>query len=673
MPFTYPQARRADVRDDYHGTVVADPYRWAEDPEDPETREFVRAQNEITMPYLESLPEVGRLRKRIADLWDTPRTGAPQKRGEVMVWPHNDGLANQPTFYISRNGSQPEVLVDPNTFSEDGTIAVTAWSLSHDGSFMAYTRSEAGSDQQVGKILATETGEHLDDELHELRFTNLAWWKDGFYYSRFPGLTAGTVGLFKDCSVYYHRAGTPQGDDALVFSNPDQPDLLYHAVVSDDDRYLVVYESEGTSNENGLLFRPLDQPERGFTRLAGIGIASHQFLAHHDGSFIVQTNQDAPNGRVVTVPLDALDSRVELIPEGETAIEIATSAAGRIVVVTLDEGSHRVDLYRLDGSPDGRIELPAPGTVAEVTGRMDDPVIHVGFQSFLYPPSVLAWEAGEASFFAEPTTALDPDEFLVERNHATSSDGARVGMFVVRHVGTDLPAPCELYGYGGFNINLTPMYSPARLAWLEAGGVVTSANLRGGSELGEEWHRQGMLANKQQVFDDFIACAEHLVEEGVATPDQLGIRGGSNGGLLVTAVMLQRPDLFGAVVSQVPVTDMYRYQHFSAGRFWTVEYGDAERDPEAFKWLSEYSPLHNVEADVEYPPLLVLTAETDDRVVPMHSHKFVAELQHAAGGSSENPIMERIETRAGHGLGKPTSKLIDEAADIFGFMLHHLG
>ena len=673
MPFTYPPARRADIEDVYDGVTVHDPYRWTEKPEDPETREFVRAQNELSLTYLESLPEVSALRDRIAELWDIPRTGAPRRRGAVMVWAHNDGLANQPTFFVSRDGSEPEPLLDPNTFSDDGTIAVTGWSLSEDGLHMAYTRSEAGSDQQTGLVLDTTTGQHLDDRLDELRFTGLAWWGDGFFYSRFPGLEAGTVGLFKDCSIYYHRLGTEQLQDELIFANPDNPDLLYGGVVSEDRELLVLMEYDGTSRENGLLLKRLNGPSSSFTRVIEPGVAMYQFLAHHDGSLLVETNDEAPNGRIVAIPLDSLDRRVEVVAEGDTAIEIAGAAADRLVVVALEEGSHRVRLYGLDGSSESEIDLPAPGTVAELTGRISDPVIHIGFQSFLYPPTVIRWENGVSSFFAETSPPLDPAGFAVQRISARSTDGASVGMFLVRPKDQTSPSPTELYGYGGFNINITPMYSPARLAWLEFGGAVASANLRGGSEHGEEWHRQGMLHNKQQVFDDFIACAEHLIGTGVTTQARLGIRGGSNGGLLVAAVMLQRPDLFGAVVSQVPVTDMYRYQHFSAGRFWTVEYGDAEADPEAFRWLSRYSPLHNVESGVDYPPILVLTAETDDRVVPMHSHKFVAEMQHAAGGESVNPIIERVETRAGHGLGKPTSKLIDEAADIYGFMLHHLG
>lgn len=672
MEFTYPPARRADVVDDYHGIPVADPYRWTEDPDDPETREFVRAQNAITLPYLESLPEVGQLRERISELWDTPRTGAPRRRGDVMVWQHNDGLLDQPVFYISRNGSDRQILIDPNHLSEDGAVAITAWSLSPDGSLMAYTFAEAGSDQQVARVLDTTTGDHLEDELHELRFTGLTWWRNGFFYSRFPGLEPGTTGLFKNMSVFYHEIGTDQSADELVFANPESPDLGYIAGVTDDDQYLVIAEFDGTSHEAGLLFKPLDDPEAEVMRIVPTGVASHNFLAHHEGRFLVHTNLDAPNGRVVAIPVDDLDQRIEVIPERDEAIEISAAAAARIILISLEEASHRLDLFTLDGTPAGGIELPEAGTVVELTGRLDDNVVHIAFQSFLHPPSVIRWEEGTSSPFAEAAHTVEPGDFLIERHHASSSDGANVGMFVIRRRDTHLPAPTELYGYGGFNINLTPAYSPARLAWLEAGGVVIVANLRGGAEHGEDWHRQGMLANKQQVFDDFIACGEHVIDSGITTRDRLGIRGGSNGGLLTTAVMLQRPDLFGAVVSQVPVTDMYRYQHFTAGRFWTVEYGDAEVDRVAFDYLSEFSPLHNVETGASYPPLLVMTAETDDRVVPMHSHKFVAEVQHAAGGASKNPLLERVETRAGHGMGKPTSKLIAEAADVYGFLLHHL-
>jgi prolyl oligopeptidase len=434
---------------------------------------------------------------------------------------------------------------------------------------------------------------------------------------------------------------------------------------------VVLTEFDGTSQENGLLFaRPEVAGE--FTRLVPTGVAAHQFLAHHNGRLLIMTNLDAPNGRVVSIPLDDPDRRIEVVPEQSAPIEIAAAAANHLVLVVLDGGSHRVLLYHLDGTPDGEVDLPGPGTITELQGALREPTLFLGYQSFVQPPSALRWEAGKTTVFAQADPPLDPDRVVLERHRAVSDDGAEVGMFVLRRTDTAPPAPTELYGYGGFAINVTPIFDPARLAWLEAGGVVVTANLRGGAEQGEEWHRQGMLGNKQRVFDDFIACAEHLIEVGITTPGRLGIRGRSNGGLLTAAVLLQQPNLFGAVISQVPVTDMYRYQHFTAGRYWTVEYGDAEQDPEAFRWLSAYSPLHNVAPGAEYPPVLLMTAESDDRVVPMHALKFAATLQHAAGGRSENPLMVRVETRAGHGLGKPTSKLIDESADTFGFLLHHL-
>ncbi len=672
MPFTYPPARRADVVDDFGDTPIADPYRWLEDPHDPETQAFVRAQNAVTLPHLASLPDVARLRARIAELWDVPRTGAPTERAGVAVWSHNDGLADQPVLAVSVDGGEPRVLLDPNALSDDGAVAVPVWSLSPDGAHVVYTTSEAGSDRQVAHVVITATGEHLDDELHHLRFTSFAWHGDGFFYSRFPEVPEGDVGLFTDMSVRFHRLGTDQADDDLVFANPDEPELGYDAAVSHDGAWLVLTEWSGTSHKTGLLYAPLGADGPGdVVRVASTGEALYGFVAVHDDGLLVETDLDAPNHRIVHIPFDAPGERRTVVPEGDP-MEVAVARAGEILAVTLEDAAHVVRRHALDGTPLGTIPLPGPGTVAEVTGRLDDPVVHLGYQSFLHPPTALRWEDGETEVFAGAAPPLDPADVLVERRHAASTDGAEVGMFVLRHRDAAVPAPTELYGYGGFNINLTPMFNPARLAWLEAGGVVASANLRGGSEHGETWHEQGMLGAKQQVFDDFIACGEALVADGITTPDRLGIRGGSNGGLLVTAVMLQRPELFGAVVAQVPVTDMLRYQHFTAGRYWTVEYGDAA-EPEAFAWLIAYSPLHNVRPGVEYPPTLVLTAETDDRVVPMHSLKFAATLQHAAGGTSERPLLVRVETRAGHGLGKPTSKLIDEAADVYGFLAHHLG
>jgi prolyl oligopeptidase len=673
MAFTYPPARRADVVDDYHGTPVADPYRWLEDPESEETKAFVQAQNEITLPYLAGLPERQTLRDRMEALWDVPRTGAPIVRNGIAVWAHNDGLQDQPVFYIRRAGREDQPLLDPNTLSEDGAVAVIGISLSDDGHLLAYSAAEAGSDWQVIRIRDTETGHDHPDELRHVKFTGVSWHGDGFFYSRFPAQDPSSTEPSRDQAVYFHRLGDPQDGDTLVFANPDDPDLNYEATVSDDGLFLILGEWDGTSHKNGLLYRSTDDLGGEWTRLASPGRALFGFLAHQDGAFLLHTDLDAPNGRLVRMPLDHPEFIEDVVGERHEAIELAAAAAGRLITATLNEASHRLRTFDLDGTPTGSIELPGDGTVDELTGRLQDDTLYIGFQSFLHPPTALRWDGSSVAVFAGAEPPLDPSTVVVERRHVVSTDGAEVGMFMIRLADTVLPAPVELYGYGGYNINLTPLFHPGRLAFLEAGGVVAVANLRGGSELGETWHEQGMLGNKQQTFDDFICCAQSLISDGVGAPGTIGIRGGSNGGLLTAAVMIQRPDLFGAVVSQVPVADMLRYQHFTAGRYWTVEYGDADQDPEAFEWLLAYSPYHNVAAGVTYPPLLITTAESDDRVVPMHSLKFAAAVQHASGGVSGHPLLVRVETRAGHGMGKPTSKLIDEAADIFAFLLHHLG
>jgi prolyl oligopeptidase len=693
MAFTYPPARRGDVVDDFHGREIADPYRWLEDVESSETKAFVEAQNAITMPYLASLPDRDGLIERMTDLWDIPRTEPPRVRGEgddrVMVWSHNDGLADQPTIWIRRGDAEPEVLLDPNTLSDDGAVAVTGSALSDDGRHFGYLVAEAGSDRQYLAIRDTETGEDLDDRLEHLRFTSIAWFGDGFFYTRWPEVEPGSTAPVKDPSVHYHRVGTSQADDPLVFHNDDDDEPIYSAGLTEDLRFLVLAELLGTDRRNGLLYLDLDvhgpaivdgapAPADAWVRLVDQGIAAHEVVLHvggDDGSsrFVVQTDRDAPNGRIVSIDLASPDPDdwATVVAETDQPLEWSAALAGEVLVNHLAEASSQLTRYTPAGEELGPLDLPGLGSVTGLAGRFSDPTFFVGYQSFVEPPTVLEVSDGISSVWASSSPPIDPADVIVERMHATSTDGAQVGMFVIRHRDATLPGPVELYGYGGFTINLTPAYSPSRLAFLEAGGIAAVANLRGGSEHGEPWHEQGALANKQQVFDDFIACGEHLIEQGIATAETLGIRGGSNGGLLTAATMLQRPDLFGAVISQVPVIDMLRFQHFTAGRFWTVEYGDAA-DPEAFEWLIEYSPLHNVADDVDYPPLLIMTAESDDRVVPMHSHKFAAEVQHRAGGSSNQPLLERVETRAGHGMGKPTAKIIEEAADIYAFLLHHL-
>lgn len=680
MPFTYPETRRSDVQDDYHGTVVADPYRWLEDPESEETKAFVVAQNEVTMPHLRNLPNRQALEDRMTELWDTPRTSPPTVKSGVSVWTHNNGLQDQPVYFVGREGEEGQrVLLDPNELSEDGAVAVVMSSLSPDGTLFAYTVSEAGSDRQQLRIRRTATGDELADRLDHLRFTSVAWFEDGFFYTRWPVTDPDSTDPVRDPSVHYHRIGETQASDPLIFHNDDDPEPSYAPEVTQDDRYLVLSEYLGTSHKTGLLYLDLetidlDDADAGppvWTRLVDLGEALHSVLLHADGGLIAHTDRDAPNGAIVHIPFDRSQPTTTVIAEAEGAIEGAVAVAGELLVLRLVDASHVLERYSPSGDPLGSVELPGLGSVVGLSGRFGDSDVYIGYQSFLEAPMVLRWVAGETAVHSETETAIDLSNMIVERRNAISTDGEPVGMFVIRRADAALPGPVELYGYGGFSINMTPVYSPARLAFIEAGGIVVVANLRGGVERGERWHEQGMLANKQQVFDDFIACAEQLIADGITTTGQLGIRGGSNGGLLTAATMIQRPDLFGAVISQVPVTDMLRYQHFTAGRFWTVEYGDAA-DAEAFNWLMEYSPLHNVGDASTYPPLLIATAESDDRVVPMHSHKFAAVVQEAAGGRSERPLLLRVETRAGHGLGKPTAKVIEESADIYAFLLHHL-
>lgn len=681
--FSYPEARRSDDKDDYHGTIVADPYRWLEDPEAAETKAFVSAQNSITMPYLENLPGRDALQARMTELWDTPRTDPPVVRADVMIWTHNDGLQDQSVFYIRRGDEEPSVFLDPNDLSDDGAVAVVLSSLSPDGKLFVYTVSEAGSDRQQLRIRSTEDGSDLDDRLDHLRFTSVAWYGPGFFYTRWPETDPASTEPVRDPSVHYHRIGDAQELDRLVFHNEEDPEPGYAPEVSHDDRYLVLTEYLGTSHSNGLLYLDLDAfgqaaidpaadpfDQSAWLRLVPQGEALYNFVLHDSDRFLIHTNRDTPNGSIVAMAL--VDGSSEtIVAEGSAVIEGVATIDGSLVVLRLSDASHRLERYAPNGDALDGIDLPGLGTVYGLSGRFEDKTAYIGYLSFVTPPTALRWEEGETSVFAASQPPIDPDTVVAERRHATSTDGQQVGMFVVRLAETSLPAPVEMYGYGGFSINMTPLYSPARLAFLEAGGVVAVTNLRGGVELGEDWHRQGMLANKQQVFDDFFSCGEQLINDGITTSGMLGIRGGSNGGLLTAAAMVQRPELFGAVVSQVPVTDMLRFQLFTAGRFWTVEYGDAA-DAEAFEWLIEYSPLHNVGDAKAYPPLLITTAESDDRVVPMHSHKFAAAVQHAADGASTNPLLLRVETRAGHGLGKPTAKVIEESADIYSFLLANL-
>jgi prolyl oligopeptidase len=674
----YPVSRRDDDVDSYHGTLVSDPFRWLEEIDSAETRVWVEEQNKLTFGVLGAIPRRDEIRQRFEELWDFPRQSAPVRRGDWYFYSHNDGLQPQPALYKRKvDGGEASIVLDGNTLSEDGTVAVMTQSFTKDGRLLAYTVAEAGSDWQIGRVLDVESGQHLDDELTWIKFTPFAWRPDGesFYYSRYPA-----PGEYPDAPpsthhrVYLHRLGTEQESDELVYERPDAPDLGFNPLLTDDGELLTLHVWQGTDTRNRVYYRPLDS-DGDFIRLLDGFDAKYHVVGHHAGWVYLITDLDAPLGRLVAIDLDRPDpaSWREIIPEGQDTMEFATIVADCLVTGSLHNAYHVVAIYDLDGLHLRDLEMPTMGTVTQISGKPTHRELFIGFQSFVQPPTVFRYDFDEDTLeqFSASSASIDPEAFTTTQIWAESLDGTAIPMFVTHRSDLilDGATPMILYGYGGFDISMTPLYAPDRLGFIEAGGVFAVANLRGGGEFGKEWHDAGMLGNKQNVFDDFIAAGEHLITAGYTSSKNLGIYGRSNGGLLVTSCLLQRPDLFGAVVGMVPVTDMLRYQLFSAGRYWRPEYGDAEESYEDFDFLFEYSPLHNVKPG-KYPPTLITTGDSDDRVVPLHSYKFIAELQAAIGESG--PGLLRVDQRAGHGLGKPTAKLIDEAADIYAFFLHYL-
>ena len=675
----YPDSPRVDVVDVYHGVPVPDPYRWLEDMESPATRAWVDAQNELTFSHLAAIEQREPLRRRIEQLWDFPRQSAPVRRGDRYFFSRNEGLQAQPVlFKRAVTGGEETVVLDPNTLSEDGTVAAMTQSFSDDGSMLAYSLAEAGSDWQTAHVLDTESGATSTDELHWIKFTPFAWTpeQDGFYYSRYPA--PGEIPNAPPSThhrVFLHRLGTDQSEDLLVYERPDAPDLGFIPIVTEDNELLVLHVWEGTDTRNRLYYRRLAGSDP-FVRLLDDFDAKYQLIGHVDGSLFLLTDWEAPRGRIIMIDLEAPDrgNWKTVVPEDAGTLQFASIVAGRLIVGRLIDAHHAVTVYELDGAHVRELELPAMGTVTEFVGKARHRELFIGFQSFVHPPAVLRYDcdADELAPFTGAAETEVSESLVTRQTWARSKDGTQIPVFLIhrRDIDTVTNPPTVLYGYGGFDISMTPLYSPDRIGFIESGGVFAVANLRGGGEYGRDWHRAGMLGDKQNVFDDFICVAEHLIQAGFTTRTNLGIYGRSNGGLLVTACLLQRPDLFGAVVGMVPVTDMLRYQHFTAGRYWTPEYGNADESADHFRFLIGYSPLHNV-ASGEYPPTLITTGDTDDRVVPLHSFKFIAALQQAVGGSG--PALLRVDKRAGHGLGKPTAMIIEEAADIYAFFLHHLG
>jgi prolyl oligopeptidase len=674
----YPQASKAAVVDDYHGTKVADPYRWLENPDDRETVRWVEEENALTRSLLEG-PQREAIKKRLLELYDYPRVGLPEARAGRYFYTRNSGLQNQSALFVREGIAGPErVLIDPNMLSSDGTVALTRMSVTRDGTLLAYTLSRSGSDRQEIFVREVATGKDRPDHLLWAKFTSLAWTpkNEGFYYIRHP--VPGTVPLGDEnyhAKVYYHRLGDPQEKDTLAFERTEAKDLGLGADITRDGRFLILTSFKGSSGncEVHVLDRRPGEAKP-FLLFAGFD-HRRAYIDELDGRLYFQTDEGAPRGRVVFVDVGKGEREAhEILGEGRDTLSEVALVNRRLVAARLHDASHLVQVHTLDGRLEGSIALPGLGSIGGLTGEPDDSELFLGFSSYTQPGTPYRYDfaRGRLTEFEAVRARVDSGAYETTQVFYPSRDGTRISMFLVHRKGLarDGRRPTLLFGYGGFNISMTPVYNPSRFAWLERGGVLAVANLRGGGEYGEAWHRAGMLEHKQNVFDDFIAAAEWLIANGYTRPSKLAIQGGSNGGLLVGAVMVQRPELFGAVVCQVPVADMLRYHLFTVGRFWIPEYGSSE-DPQQFPFLYRYSPYHNVKEGVSYPATLVTTADTDDRVAPGLAKKFAARLQAAAGG--RQPMLIRIETKAGHGAGKPVSKQVDEQADLYRFLLWQLG
>ncbi|MGH8193801.1 MAG: prolyl oligopeptidase family serine peptidase [Woeseiaceae bacterium] len=680
--FEYPETMKVDQVDAYHGVSVPDPYRWLEDDvrESEAVRQWVDAQNELTFAYLGAIPERAAIEARLTQLWDYERYGLPFREGGRYYYSYNDGLQNQDVIYTQAALSdEPDLLLDPNTWSEDGTIALGAYYPSPDGKHVAYLVQASGSDWHTGRVLDVASKEVLDDTLEWLKYSNLAWASDGsgFYYSRYPGTGDGAKyqSLNTHQAVYFHRLGSAQEDDVLTYTNTDHPDWNYLTSVTDDGRFLVITVWKGTDERHQIVYQDFKVEGSAPAMLVEGFEHGYTFIGNLGGELYFRTDESAPLGKLIAIDVEkpAPDNRREVIAEGRNVLTTASLVGGHVIGQYMQDAHSVVQIFDTHGEPLGAVELPGIGTASGFYGKADNPETFFRYESFNVADSInrLNVETGETEVFRKAQVDYEPDDYVVEQAFYDSKDGTRVPMFITHRKGLELDGdrPTMLYGYGGFNVSMTPGFSVTRLAWMEMGGVYAVANLRGGGEYGEEWHKAGTKLEKQNVFDDFIAAAEYLIDANYTNSDKLAIFGGSNGGLLVGAVTNQRPELFGAVIASAGVMDMLRFNQFTAGRFWVDDYGSSD-DPEEFKALYAYSPYHNVEAGTEYPAILVTTADTDDRVIPGHSFKYAAALQDAQGGDA--PILIRIETRAGHGAGTPTSKLIESYTDRWAFLAENL-
>ncbi len=671
----YPDTARGDTVDPQFGVDVADPYRWLEDDVrvNPKVADWVAAQNKVTDTYLETLPGRDKFKKRMTELYSYERFGLPTKAGTRYFYTRNDGLQPQSVLFV-REGLKGEgrVLIDPNTWAKDGATALAEWNPSEDGKHLLYSVQDGGTDWRIVRVKDVSTGEDLSDEIRWVKFSALDWAKDGsgFYYSRFPepAKDGAFQSLNEHHAVYFHKLGTPQSADLLIHATPDKPKLNNSAVVTDDGKYLLVVSSEGTDERYGLTLHPIGKAGAKPIVLVDDYANDWNYVTNEGSRFTFVTNKGAPRGRIVSMDIKKPAVLTQLVGEDDATLVGASRVGNRLILSYLGDAKSEAMMVALDGKPVANIKLADIGAASGFGGKSSDPETFYSFSSYARPTTIYRFDAatGQSEIFAEPKLTFKPSDFSVEQRFYKSKDGTEVPMFVVMKKGLDRSkgSPTLLYGYGGFNVSMTPGFSPTKLAWVDKGGVLAIANLRGGGEYGKAWHDAGRLDKKQNVFDDFIAAGEYLIAEGIAGKGQIAIEGGSNGGLLVGAVTNQRPDLFAAALPAVGVMDMLRFDRFTAGRYWVDDYGYPSREGD-FKNLLAYSPYHNIKDGAAYPAVLVTTADTDDRVVPGHSFKYTAALQHAKAG--DKPHLIRVETRAGHGSGKPTDKVIAEAADKYAF------
>jgi len=688
LELRYPVARKIEQTDDYFGTAVSDPFRWMEEVDSAELKTWIDAENELTQEYLAKVPLREKMQRRLMELINFERYTAPERRGTRYFYSHNSGLQNQNVLYWQEGlEGEPKVLLDPNMFSEDGTVAISSISITDDGMLAAYSIADAGSDWVKWHVRNVTTGKDLADVVEWSKFSGAAWRKDGsgFYYARYdePAEDASEAEALKTANyfhkIYFHKLGTPQSEDALVFHRPDDGELNLGAVVTEDGRYLVIHQSKGTSPNNELAVQDLHDTSKRMIRLIDTADATYAPINNDGSLFWLLTTLDAPNGKVIAIDLNqpGREHWKTVIPESTNKLSDISIIDNTFIANYLADAQSQVELHNLDGSLIERLALPAIGTAYGFGGLRKDTETFYQFSNFTTPGTTyrLDMKTRKSTLFRQPKLLFDPALYETKQIFTESKDGTRVAMFISHKKGLALEgtSPTLLYAYGGFNISLVPEFSPSHVMWMEMGGVYAQASLRGGGEYGEAWHDAGTRVRKQNVFDDFISLAEWLITNQYTTPERLAISGGSNGGLLVAACELQRPDLFGAVVAQVGVMDMLRFDKFTIGWAWKEEYGSPSEDEAEFRAIYKYSPLHNIRQGVSYPATLITTGDHDDRVFPAHSFKYTAALQAAQAGP--NPILIRVETRAGHGAGMPLSKRIEATVDQFAFMANqlHLG